>query len=38
VKSGETLLTIARKLRVSRGDLAEANYLSVKARVRPGRS
>jgi len=36
VKSGETLLTIARKLRVSRGDLAEANYLSVKARVRPG--
>jgi peptidoglycan lytic transglycosylase D len=36
VKSGETLLTIARKLRVSRGDLAEANYLSVKSRVRPG--
>ena len=36
VKSGETLLTIARKLRVSRADLAEANYLSVKARVRPG--
>jgi membrane-bound lytic murein transglycosylase D len=36
VKSGETLLTIARKLRVGRGDLAEANYLSVKARVRPG--
>ena len=28
--------TIARKLRVSRTDLAEANYLSVKTRVRPG--
>jgi membrane-bound lytic murein transglycosylase D len=36
VKSGETLLTISRKLRVSRTDLAEANYLSVRARVRPG--
>jgi len=36
VKSGETLLTIARKLRLSRADLAEANYLSVRTRVRPG--
>jgi len=36
VKSGETLTTIARKLRVSRTDLAEANYMSGKARVRPG--
>jgi membrane-bound lytic murein transglycosylase D len=36
VKSGETLLTIARKLRVSRADLAEANYLSVRTRVHPG--
>jgi membrane-bound lytic murein transglycosylase D len=36
VRSGETLTTIARKLRVSRVDLAEANYLSTKSRVRPG--
>jgi len=36
VKSGETMTTIARKLRVSRTDLAEANYMSGKARVRPG--
>jgi membrane-bound lytic murein transglycosylase D len=36
VRKGETLLTIARKLKVSRADLAEANYLSAKARVRPG--
>jgi membrane-bound lytic murein transglycosylase D len=36
VKSGETLVTIARKLRVSRVDLAEANYLSTRSRVRPG--
>ena len=28
MRSGETLTTIARKLRVSRTDLAEANYLS----------
>ena len=27
VKTGETLATIARKLRVNRTDLAEANYL-----------
>ena len=36
VKSGESLVTIARKLRVSRNDLAEANYLTISARVRPG--
>ena len=36
VRSGETLSTIARKLRVSRVDLAEANNLSVKSRVRGG--
>ena len=36
VKKGETISTIARKLRVSRGDLAEANYLSVKSRVSTG--
>jgi peptidoglycan lytic transglycosylase D len=36
VRSGETLTTIARKLRVSRVDLAEANYLTARSRVRPG--
>jgi membrane-bound lytic murein transglycosylase D len=36
VKKGESLSTIARKLRVSRADLAEANYLRTNARVRPG--
>ena len=36
VKRGETLLGIARKLRVGRADLAEANYLKVTARVAPG--
>lgn len=36
VRNGETLLTIARKLKVNRADLAEANYLSVKSRVTPG--
>jgi membrane-bound lytic murein transglycosylase D len=36
VKKGETLTSIARRLRVSRTDLAEANYLSVRARVTPG--
>lgn len=36
VKKGESLPTIARRLRVSRTDLAEANYLSAKARVVPG--
>jgi membrane-bound lytic murein transglycosylase D len=37
VKSGETLVTIAKKLGVSRTDLAEANYLSATARVAPGK-
>ena len=36
VRNGDTLTTIARKLGVSRTDLAEANSLSVKARVRRG--
>jgi len=36
VKKGETLSTVARRLQVSRTDLAEANSLSVKSRVRPG--
>jgi membrane-bound lytic murein transglycosylase D len=35
-KGGDTLTTIARKLGVSRTDLAEANGLSVKSRVRGG--
>jgi membrane-bound lytic murein transglycosylase D len=37
VKRGETLATIARKLRVSRANLAEANDLRVTARVAAGR-
>jgi membrane-bound lytic murein transglycosylase D len=36
VKRNETLALIARKLSVSRADLAEANYVSVTARVTPG--
>lgn len=36
VKRGETLSSIARKLRVARSELAEANHLSVKSKVRPG--
>ena len=36
VKRGETLVTIARKLRVNRTDLAEANYLRVTSRVQAG--
>jgi membrane-bound lytic murein transglycosylase D len=36
VRKGESLQTIARKLRVSRTDLAEANYLKTNARVRIG--
>ncbi len=36
VKKGETLQTIAKKLQVSRTDLAEANYLKVTSRVDPG--
>jgi membrane-bound lytic murein transglycosylase D len=36
VKRGETLATVARKLRVARVDLAEANHLSVRSRIRAG--
>jgi membrane-bound lytic murein transglycosylase D len=36
VRRGESLAAIARKLRVSKADLAEANYLSTRAAVRPG--
>jgi membrane-bound lytic murein transglycosylase D len=36
VKKGETLLSIAKKLKVTRADLAEANYLSAKAKVTAG--
>jgi membrane-bound lytic murein transglycosylase D len=36
VKSGESLSIIARKLRVSRNDLAEANYLKTTSKVRAG--
>ena len=36
VRKGETLLSISRKLKVSRADLADANYLSVKSSVTPG--
>jgi membrane-bound lytic murein transglycosylase D len=36
VKSGDTLALIARKLRVGKADLAEANYLSPTARVSAG--
>ena len=36
VKKGETLTAIANKLRVRRANLADANYLSLKAAVRPG--
>jgi membrane-bound lytic murein transglycosylase D len=36
VKKGETLQSVANKLKVRRTDLAEANYLSSKARVKPG--
>jgi membrane-bound lytic murein transglycosylase D len=36
VRKGETLLSIAKTLKVSRTDLADANYLSAKSRVTPG--
>ncbi len=38
VKKGESLATIARKLRVSRVDLAEANHLSTRSAVRVGQA
>ena len=36
VKKGETLVGISKKLKVSRTDLAEANYLSTKANLKAG--
>jgi membrane-bound lytic murein transglycosylase D len=36
VKRGDTLASVARKLRVSRADLADANYLRTSARLAPG--
>ncbi len=36
VRRGETLATVARKLRVSRVDLAEANHLTTRSRLRSG--
>jgi membrane-bound lytic murein transglycosylase D len=36
VKKGETITTIAKKLRVGRTDLAEANYLKANAKLTPG--
>ena len=36
VKKGETISTIAKKLRVSRTDLAEANYLKTSAKLGAG--
>jgi membrane-bound lytic murein transglycosylase D len=36
VKSGDTLLSIAKKLRVTRSDLAESNYLPTSARLEVG--
>jgi len=36
VRRGETLQSVANKLKVRRADLAEANYLGAKARLKPG--
>jgi membrane-bound lytic murein transglycosylase D len=36
VKRGETIATIARKLKVNRADLAEANYLRTTAKLKTG--
>jgi membrane-bound lytic murein transglycosylase D len=36
VRKGETIATIARKLKVKRADLAQANYLSERARITAG--
>jgi LysM repeat protein len=36
VRKGETIATIARKLKVKRADLAQANYLSERARLAAG--
>jgi membrane-bound lytic murein transglycosylase D len=38
VKKGESLATIARKLKVSRVDLAQANNLTTRSKVRTGQS
>ncbi len=38
VRKGETLATVAKKLKVTRTDLAEANYLSARARLVAGQS
>ena len=38
VKKGETIATISRKLKVSRVDLAEANSLSTKSKIRAGQA
>ena len=35
-KKGDTLLTVARKFGVTRSDVAEANTLSTKSKLRPG--
>src|SRR5260370_27884387 len=35
-KKGETLLTVARRFGVARSDVAEANNLKIKSRLRPG--
>jgi membrane-bound lytic murein transglycosylase D len=37
-KKGDTLLTVGRKYGMSRADIAEANNLSIKARLSPGQS
>lgn len=37
VKRGDTIATLAKRFAVKRADLAEANQLSLKARLRPGR-
>jgi membrane-bound lytic murein transglycosylase D len=36
VKRGDTIATLAKRFAVKRADLAEANQLSLKARLRPG--
>ena len=36
VKKGDTLLSVAKKLKVTRADLAEANYLKTNAKVQTG--
>jgi membrane-bound lytic murein transglycosylase D len=38
VRPGESIVTIARKLRVNRIDLAEANHLSVRSRLKAGQA